>query len=53
MFAIHDREPVILEPEDWQAWLDGSDEIDLMTAWGDDAFEVVPAAVTGARRSHG
>ncbi len=39
MLEIHDREPVIIEPEDWQAWLDGSDEIDLAAPWADDAFK--------------
>ncbi|HTM82254.1 SOS response-associated peptidase family protein [Asticcacaulis sp.] len=42
--AFHDREPVVLNPEDWQAWLDGSDAIDLVTPWADDAFETVPAS---------
>ena len=42
MSSIHDREPVVLEPDDWQAWLDGID-LDLATPWADEAFVVVPA----------
>ncbi len=40
MRTIHDREPVVLEPETWQAWLDGSDDIDLLTPWDDNAFTI-------------
>lgn len=43
MKAIHDREPVVLEPETWQAWLDGSDTIDLRSPWSDNAFWVQAA----------
>jgi putative SOS response-associated peptidase YedK len=50
MSAIHDREPVVLEPGDWQVWLDGSDAIDLTTPWANDAFDVVPAAVMTPHR---
>jgi putative SOS response-associated peptidase YedK len=53
MATFHDREPVILDPEDWQAWLDGSDELDLMSPWADDAFQVVPAASLKSRRKAG
>lgn len=49
MYAIHDREPVVIDPEDWQAWLDGSDEIDLATPWGDEAFTLTPSAKRGRR----
>lgn len=52
MLDIHDREPVILEPEDWQAWLDGSDALNLNAPWPDDAFEVVPAAMVKRRVSN-
>jgi putative SOS response-associated peptidase YedK len=52
MYAIHDREPVVLEPQDWQAWLDGSETLDLATPWSDDAFMVVPAGQSrNARRA--
>lgn len=51
MLPIHDREPVILEPEDWQDWLDGSDAIDLIAPWADDAFEIVPAAGSTRRKT--
>lgn len=44
MMTIHGREPVVVEPENWQAWLDGSDDIDLTTPWRDDAFTVETAA---------
>ncbi|MCR6659723.1 MAG: SOS response-associated peptidase [Asticcacaulis sp.] len=53
MFDIHDREPVILEPEDWQAWLDGVDTLDLAKPWADDAFIVVPAPLTRTGRRAG
>ena len=38
MARLHDREPVVLEPENFAAWLDGSDDLDLLTPWADDAF---------------
>ena len=38
MAKIHDREPVVIEPADYAAWLDGADGLDLVTPWGDDAF---------------
>ncbi len=44
MLTIHDREPAVLEPEDWQAWLDGSDAIDPAIPWRDDAFKLEAAA---------
>ena len=43
MQEIHDREPVVLEPEDFEAWLGGAD-LDLETPWGDDAFQISRAA---------
>ncbi|MFT4077506.1 MAG: SOS response-associated peptidase family protein [Asticcacaulis sp.] len=39
MAQIHDREPVVIEPEDFAAWLDGSDQLDLVSPWADDAFD--------------
>jgi putative SOS response-associated peptidase YedK len=50
MARFHDREPVILDPEDWQAWLDGTDDLDLTTPWDDDAFQVLPAAAMKGRQ---
>lgn len=44
MAKMHDREPVVIEPKDFQAWLDGSDELDLTTPWPDGAFNCRPAA---------
>lgn len=38
MARIHEREPVVIEPENFAAWLDGSDGLDLSTPWADDAF---------------
>ena len=43
MFDIHDREPAVIDPEDWARWLDGADDIDLEAPWRDDAFVIVPA----------
>lgn len=53
MYTVHDREPVVLEPEDWQAWLDGSDAFDLTVPWADAAFEIVPASQIKAGRKAG
>lgn len=53
MSSIHDREPVILEPDDWQAWLDGADSLDLATAWADEAFVVAPAPLRKKTRRAG
>jgi len=39
MSKIHDREPVVIEPEQFSAWLDGADNIDLARPWSDDAFD--------------
>jgi putative SOS response-associated peptidase YedK len=39
MAKIHDREPVVIEPADYAAWLDGSDALDLRSPWADDAFQ--------------
>ena len=44
MMELHDREPVVIEPENFQAWLDGSDDMDLETPWPDDAFNLALAA---------
>lgn len=38
MARIHDREPAVIEPEHFAAWLDGADHLDLMTPWSDRAF---------------
>lgn len=38
MSKIHDREPAVIDPEQFAAWLDGSDDLDLMKPWADDAF---------------
>lgn len=43
MMEIHDREPVVLEPEQFEAWLSGAD-LDLETPWADDAFLLKRAA---------
>jgi putative SOS response-associated peptidase YedK len=39
MFKIHEREPVIVEPKDFIAWLDGAENLDLNSPWADDAFD--------------
>jgi len=44
MVEIHDREPVVIEPERFQDWLDGADDLALERPWADDAFEVVVAS---------
>ncbi len=41
MFDIHDREPVVIDPEDWDVWLDGTDALNLETPWADDGFVIV------------
>lgn len=38
MAQIHDREPVVVEPKDFAAWLDGADTLDLRSPWADDGF---------------
>lgn len=38
MAEIHDREPVVVEPADFAGWLDGADNLDLLTPWADEAF---------------
>jgi putative SOS response-associated peptidase YedK len=43
MTRLHPREPVVLEPDRWQAWLDGADDQPLATSWGDTAFTVKAA----------
>jgi len=48
MSRLHHREPVIVEPEDWQSWMDGADDLDLITPWADDAFQVVPGVTYAA-----
>ena len=53
MAQFHDREPLLLEPEDWDAWLSGSDSIDLETPWADDAFQVIPANSLKQRQAAG
>jgi len=41
----HDRAPVILEPEEWSAWLDPTqDAAELLSAVRPERFEVQPAA---------
>ncbi|WP_157405676.1 SOS response-associated peptidase [Asticcacaulis benevestitus] len=44
MAQFHDREPLIIEPGDFIDWLDGSDALDLLTPWADDAFIFTSAA---------
>ncbi|MBP2159114.1 MULTISPECIES: SOS response-associated peptidase [Asticcacaulis] len=39
MLKIHDREPVVIEPEQFSAWLDGEDDIGLAEPWADNAFD--------------
>lgn len=43
MAEVHDREPVVIDPQDWQAWLNGSDDIEIYSAWKDDAFSLEAA----------
>jgi putative SOS response-associated peptidase YedK len=38
MAQIHDREPVVVEPKDFAAWLDGSERLDVQSPWADDGF---------------
>ncbi|OYW90197.1 MAG: hypothetical protein B7Z23_10415 [Pseudomonadales bacterium 32-61-5] len=38
MAQIHDREPVVVEPKDFGAWLDGADLAVLKAPWADDGF---------------
>ncbi len=40
MAELHDREPVVIEPELFQAWLDGVDDLNLEKPWADDAFVI-------------
>jgi putative SOS response-associated peptidase YedK len=46
MAAVHDRMPVILEPDAWVTWLDGDAEIDdllaLLVPAGDDVLDLRP-----------
>jgi putative SOS response-associated peptidase YedK len=42
MSAIHERMPVILEPADWHAWLDGGDE--LLRPAGSDVLQMWPVS---------
>ena len=44
MAKIHDREPAVIEPDQFAAWLDGSDALDLLRPWADDAFVCKKAA---------
>lgn len=44
MAKIHDREPVVIEPDQFAAWLDGSDDLDLLSPWADNAFVCQRAA---------
>lgn len=39
MLKIHEREPVVIEPEQFIPWLDGADYIDLSAPWADEAFD--------------
>lgn len=43
MAKVHDREPVVVDFENWKAWLDGADDLDLATPWADDAFILTAA----------
>lgn len=39
----HDRAPVILEPDEWEAWLDpAQDPADIIAAVRPDRFEIIP-----------
>ncbi|MBP2159565.1 putative SOS response-associated peptidase YedK [Asticcacaulis solisilvae] len=40
MLEVHDREPVVIDPQEWKAWLNGSDDIDVFSSWKDDAFSL-------------
>ena len=40
MALVHNREPVVLEPDTWKAWLGGSDDIDLAAPWADNSFNI-------------
>lgn len=43
MFGYHDREPVVIEPETFEAWLNGAD-LELARPWADNAFDIRFAA---------
>ncbi|WP_081724663.1 SOS response-associated peptidase [Asticcacaulis sp. YBE204] len=43
MQRLHPREPVVIEPHDWQAWLDGADVPCLSQPWDERAFTVQAA----------
>jgi putative SOS response-associated peptidase YedK len=42
MRTVHDRMPVILEPEDWMAWLEGPDPGALLKPAPDDVLRLWP-----------
>lgn len=44
MLTIHDREPAVLDPEDWQGWLDGAVTVGAARPWADDAFNLEAVA---------
>jgi putative SOS response-associated peptidase YedK len=44
MAAIHDRMPVILDPADWHAWLDGEDANALLRPSPDDLLHLWPVS---------
>ncbi len=44
MGRMHDREPVVIAADDMAAWLAGSDDLDLLTPWADEAFDLRPVA---------
>lgn len=43
MSQVHDREPVVIDFENWNAWLNGADYLDLARPWADDAFILTAA----------
>jgi putative SOS response-associated peptidase YedK len=43
MAKVHDREPVVIDLENWRAWLDGADNLGLEAPWADDAFDLKPS----------
>ncbi|ESQ79311.1 SOS response-associated peptidase [Asticcacaulis sp. YBE204] len=43
MRRFHPREPVVIAPSHWQAWLNGDDMPALSQSWSEDAFSIVVA----------
>jgi putative SOS response-associated peptidase YedK len=45
--SVHDRMPVILEPEHWKVWLDAGtpDAVKLLVPAGEDKLDIYPVSV--------